>query len=117
MKDENDKILLYLNRKLEINGSIDTQLLLSTIEFIIVPFMLEHTLCVFPGHVFNTIGFSDKLLKSSCMRNRPLGLNIFKRSKMVAKTKTSNIVQFNICIYSERPFGRIVPLQSKTMYI
>ena len=63
MKDENDKILLYLNRKLKINGCIDTQLLLSTIEFIIVPFMLEHTLCVFPGHVFNTIGFIDKLLK------------------------------------------------------
>ena len=62
MKDENDKILLYLNRKLKINGSIDTQLLLSTIEFIIVPFMLEHTLCVFPGYVFNTMGFSDKLL-------------------------------------------------------
>ena len=62
MKDENDKILLYLNRKLKINGSIDTQLLLSTIEFIIVPFMLEHTLCVFLGYVFNTMGFSDKLL-------------------------------------------------------
>ena len=63
MKDENDKILLYLNRKLKINGSIDTQLLLSTIEFIIVPFMLEHTLCFFPGHVFNTIGFIDKVLE------------------------------------------------------